>query len=56
MFALFALNSKYSGQNESSDHPLPILPDHANPLTTNALGWLYYSGEDWSKGAFFPSL
>ena len=42
-----------AGQNGSSDKPLLILFDHANPLTINALEWLYYSGEHWSYERFF---
>jgi hypothetical protein len=30
------------------DHLLPILIDHLNIFTTNALDWSVYSGKGWS--------
>jgi hypothetical protein len=43
-----------AGKAGPSDHFPPILFDHANLLTTNALKWSYSSGEGWLEGTFFP--
>ena len=44
------------GENGHTDHLPPLLGDHFNLLTTNTQDRSIYSGDVWSKGAFFPIL